>query len=73
MTKSLAGIRALEGTNVSVALVDGSRIEACELVSSGRGRTATLWLLTEQGDAFVPLADVDHLWAVTPEDRGQAG
>jgi hypothetical protein len=67
MTEGSASIRALEGHHVSVLLVDGSRIEDCELVSVGRGRTETLWILTRDGDAFLRLADVDELWAVTPE------
>ena len=72
MTGGPGELRALEGRHVSVTLVDGSCIEDCELVSVGRGRTETLWILTRDGDAFVGLADVDDLWAFTPEGLSRA-
>ena len=72
MTGGSSELRALEGHRVSVCLVDGSRIEDCELVSVGRGRTETLWILTRDGDAFVGLADVDDLRAFTPEGLSRA-
>ena len=51
----------LEGRRVSVALTDGSRIDDCELVSSGHGRT-TLWLFVNGSDVFVPMAEVIDAW-----------
>ena len=51
----------LEGRRVSLALVDGSRLDDCELVSAGHG-TATLWLYVNGGDLFVPVADVTDAW-----------
>lgn len=51
----------LEGRRVSFALVDGSRLDDCELVSAGHG-TATLWLFVNGDDLFVPVADVTDAW-----------
>jgi hypothetical protein len=51
----------LEGRRVSVALTDGSRLDACELVSAGHGRT-TLWLFVNGSDVFVPVAKVTDAW-----------
>lgn len=56
--------RYLEGRRVGVALADGSRIDDCELVSAGRHGHPSLWLYTNGGDAFVPLADVTDVWEV---------
>ena len=56
----------LEGRRVSVALVDGSRIDDCELVSAGRDGVQSLWLYTNGADAFVPLVDVTDVWEVVP-------
>ena len=55
------GIRALEGRRVSISLADGSRTDDCDLISVGRGRTATLWIVTQDGDSFLPLVDVDDV------------
>jgi hypothetical protein len=51
----------LEGRRVSLALVDGSRIDDSELVSVGHGAT-TLWLYASGDDVFVPVADVTDAW-----------
>lgn len=56
----------LEGRRVSVALVDGSRIDDCERVSAGRDGVQSLWLYTNGADAFVPLVDVTDVWEVLP-------
>jgi hypothetical protein len=56
-----AGIRALEGRRVSISLADGSRTDDCDLISVGGGRTATLWIVTQDGDSFLPLVDVDDV------------
>jgi hypothetical protein len=55
----------LEGQSVSVALVDGSRIDDATLVSAGRSRTPTLWLYANGADLFVALADVVEVWPPT--------
>jgi hypothetical protein len=52
----------LQGQTVSVALVDGSRIDEAALVSVGRSRACTLWLFSNGADVFVPLAEVVDVW-----------
>jgi hypothetical protein len=61
----------LEGSRVSVALVDGSRIDDCELVSVGHG-AQSLWLHTNGADTFVAHMDVIDLWEVLPPRPGRA-
>jgi len=51
----------LEGRRVSVALTDGSRLDDCELVSTGHGR-GSLWLFVNGSDVFVPVVDVSDAW-----------
>ena len=53
---------ALEGRRVSVALKNGSRIDDCQLVSSGRKGVTKLWLYTNGEDVFVPHRDVVDVW-----------
>jgi hypothetical protein len=43
---------------VSVALRDGTRIDDCNLVSSGRRGVHTLWLFAHGEDIFVPIDDI---------------
>lgn len=63
MTKELhTQLLALEGSRVSLALADGSRLDDCELVSAGRHRVGTLWLFTNGTDRFVALCDVVDVW-----------
>jgi hypothetical protein len=64
--------KCLEGCRVSVARVDGSRIDDCELVSAGHQGVQSLWLYTNGADTFVPLADVTDLWEVLPPSPGRA-
>jgi hypothetical protein len=58
----LSQIKALEGHQVSLSLRDGSRLDDCQLVSSGRHRARTLWLFGSGTDTFVPLDQVIDLW-----------
>jgi len=51
----------LEGLRINLALVDGSRLDDCELVSAGHGRP-TLWLFVNGADVFVPVRDVTDAW-----------
>jgi hypothetical protein len=60
--QTLRTLRHLEGHHVSVALSDGSRLDDCELVSTGRGAAATLWLHDGHDDRMVRAADVLDLW-----------
>ncbi len=62
----------LEGRRVSVALVDGSRIDDFELVSAGHHGVQSLWLYSNGADTFVPLVDVTDLWEVVPAGPGRA-
>jgi hypothetical protein len=62
----------LEGRHVSVALLDGSRIDDCELVSAGHHGMQSLWLYSNGADTFVPLGDVTDLWEVIPAGPGRA-
>jgi hypothetical protein len=62
MADRLGQVRELEGRQVSLALVDGSRIDDCSLVSVGRGRTTTVWIFTNGEDAFVDVSDVVDVW-----------
>jgi hypothetical protein len=62
MADRLGQVRELEGRQVSLALVDGSRIDDCSLVSVGRGRTATVWIFTNGEDVFVDVSDVVDVW-----------
>lgn len=58
----MAKLRGLEGRHVSVALVDGSRIDGCQLVSGGRRGLTSLWLFADGDDRFVPHGDVVDCW-----------
>lgn len=64
--KQISQLAALEGRQVSLALVDGSRIDDAMLVSAGRGRTRTLWLFDGGADVFVSVADVRDGWEAPP-------
>jgi hypothetical protein len=58
----ISRLMLLEGRQVGVALIDGTRIDDAQLVSSGRGRVRTLWVFTNGEDAFVPLLAVVDVW-----------
>jgi hypothetical protein len=58
-------LAALEGRQVNVALRDGSRIDDCQLVSTGRARMASIWLVANDTDTFVALDDVADIWEVS--------
>lgn len=57
-------LRNLEGRRVSLALVDGSRLDDCQLVSGGRRGAESVWVFTNGGDAFIPLGCVVDVWEV---------
>ena len=54
----------LEGHRVSVALVDGSRLDDCQLVSAGRHGVQSLWLHSNGADVFVTIQDVTDVWEI---------
>jgi hypothetical protein len=63
MTKhQLTGLRAMEGRRVSVALVNGSRLDDCTLVSAGRAGARTAWIYSNGMDVFLPLSYVADVW-----------
>jgi hypothetical protein len=57
-TSELMRLRWLEGRQVIVSMRDGSRIDDCQLVSTGRHETTSVWLFADGADRFVPTADV---------------
>jgi hypothetical protein len=60
------GLRQLEGREVSLALADGSRLDAVTLISAGRGRTPTIWVYAGGIDLFVPRPHVIDAWESPP-------
>ena len=63
MTEELAArTKGLEGCRVSVALLDGSWIDDCELISADHRGDGRLWLYSNRADTFVSLAEVADLW-----------
>jgi hypothetical protein len=62
--KRISQFTHLEGCRVSLALSDGSRLDDCQLVSTGRHRTASVWLFSNGTDTFVPVDAVVDLWEV---------
>ena len=58
--------RHLEGHRVGVALVDGSRLDDCQLVSAGRHGSESLWLYSNGADTFVTIRDVTDVWETRP-------
>lgn len=59
-------MRELEGREVSIALADGSRLDAVTLVSAGRGRTESVWVYSGGMDVFVPRPNVVDVWEEPP-------
>lgn len=63
-TRGQSQLGELEGRHVSVALDDGSRIDDCQLVSLGRHNVATVWLVADGADVFIPVNRVVDIWEV---------
>jgi hypothetical protein len=59
-------LRDLEGREVSLALVDGSRLDGVTLVSAGRGGTTSVWVYAGGMDVFVPRTRVIDAWEAAP-------
>jgi hypothetical protein len=68
MERNVSTLRGFEGHEVVVTLHDGSMIEDCPLISGGRRRVSTLWLVVDGDDRFVPTEDVAALTASRPRD-----
>jgi hypothetical protein len=58
-------IRSFEGQTVSLALIDGTRLDDCQLVSACRSGTETLWIYENGTDHFVPVDNVVDLWGAS--------
>ena len=58
----------LEGHRVSVAFSDGSRLDDCELVSTGHNGASTLWLYSNGADVFAVPEQVVEIWETRPEN-----
>ena len=58
-------MQRLEGSQVSVALRDGGRLDDCQLVSAPRGRSRRVWLFDGLMDVFVPVTDIIAVWETT--------
>jgi hypothetical protein len=56
----------LEGHQVSVAFTDGSRLDDCELVSTGHNGASTLWLYANGADVFAKPEQVIEIWEAGP-------
>ncbi len=52
-------LRRLEGSGVSLALADGSRLDDVNLVSA---HGLTVWIFDSGEDVFVPLSKVIDFW-----------
>lgn len=52
-------LRRFEGSTVSLALADGSRLDDVNLVSA---RGTSLWIFAAGEDRFVPVASVIDAW-----------
>jgi hypothetical protein len=61
---SLRGrLQALVGRDVGLALVDGTRLDDCELVSQPRARRiGTAWIVHGGHDVFVPVEAIADVW-----------
>ena len=54
-----AELNRLEGRRVNLALLDGSRIDDCQLVLAGRCK---LWVFVNGQDSFVRVDRVAEVW-----------
>jgi hypothetical protein len=51
---------------VSLSLVNGSRIDDCQMVSAASGPTENIWVFSNGADRFVALSEVVDCWEVSP-------
>ena len=54
-----AELNQLEGRRENLSLIDGSRIDDCQLVLAGK---AKLWLFVNGQDSFVRVETVTDFW-----------
>ena len=63
-------LAALMGSNVSVALDDGARLDDCQLISVRRSRgVRTAWIFSDGEDRFVPIHAITDVWETCPAVR----
>ena len=67
--EQMTAIRRLEGYEVSIALTDGSRIDAAALMSVGRLKEATVWIYCNGTDVFIPASRVRDVWESSGNPR----
>ena len=63
----MARLVHLEGHRVSVAFADGTRLDDCELVSTGHNGASTVWLYANGDDVFAAPEQVLEIWESRPE------
>lgn len=68
-SEQMSAIRRLEGHHVSMALSNGSRIDAAALMSAGRPGQATVWVYCNGTDVFIPVTEVRAVWEASPSPR----
>ena len=61
----------LEGLRVNLALIDGSRLDDCELVSAGHGHP-TLWLFVNGSDRMAHLKELEAELSVRFREQTRA-
>ena len=57
-------LAALVGRDVCVALVDGTRVAHCQLVSAFCRGVATAWIVDGGEDVFLPVQAISDVWQV---------
>jgi hypothetical protein len=70
--RTVTRLQALGGRRVSVALVDGSRIDDAQLISAGRHALRTIWVFVSRVDTFLPLVDIVDIWEPVAGGQGVA-
>jgi hypothetical protein len=64
--------RTFEGQRVSLSLVNGTRIDDCQVVSAARGADENIWVFSNGADRFVALSEVVDCWEEDPPPGGRA-
>jgi hypothetical protein len=67
--EQMTAMQSLEGQEVSIALADGSRIDAAALMSVGRPDGATVWVYCNGTDVLIPAVDVREVWESSTNPR----
>jgi hypothetical protein len=55
-------LRCMEGRCVCLSLVDGTRIDECQVISVAPTSGGTVWVYTNGEDAFIPIGDICDTW-----------